>query len=131
LLLIVGPWDSAIKPYVFHDIGVSASPTYEWIITNRSIAGAEKYFTWSFAKRPAEELYDVHKDPDQVINVVDDPKYAAVKAFLAKKLLTELTKAGDPRMMGDGGTFDRPPYTDLKYVPCQDTIPLDWLSRVN
>jgi hypothetical protein len=52
--------------------------------------------------------------------------YADIKTSLAEKLLAELKKAGDPRVIGDGGTFDRPPYTDLKTVACQDTIPVNW-----
>ncbi|WP_157679340.1 sulfatase family protein [Methylovulum psychrotolerans] len=119
------PYVAAHVPYVFHDIG-EPSPTYDWIITNRSIPSAADYFTWAFAKRPAEELYDAHKDPGQINNVADDPMYADIKKSLAEKLLAELKKAGDPRVIGDGGTFDRPPYTDLKTVACQDTIPLNW-----
>jgi uncharacterized sulfatase len=67
-------------------------------------------------KRPGEELYDLRKDPDQVKNVAADPAYAADKAKLSQRLLKVLTVAGDPRVTGDGGTFDRPPFSDPEPV---------------
>ena len=33
-----------------------------------------------FAKRPAEELYDLSKDPEQLNNLASDPAYAAEKS---------------------------------------------------
>ena len=41
-----------------------------------------------------------------------EPAYAEIRAALAEQLLDELTAAGDPRVTGDGLTFDRPPFTD-------------------
>lgn len=123
------PFVSSPIPKVFPDIGSTPSPTYEWIITHRNNSTVQQYFTWAVAKHPAQELYDLHKDPDQINNVADDPPYTAIKNRLAKKLLAELKNAGDPRVTGDGKTFDRPPYTNLAPVACQDSIPLDWLPK--
>ena len=49
-------------------------------------------------------------DPDQVNNVAGQPQYAAVKSKLRKQLLDELKRVKDPRVLGDGSTFDKPPF---------------------
>jgi len=67
---------------------------------------------FAFAKRPGEELYDLKKDPDQTHNIAADSAYAKQKQELSAQLMKRLTDAGDPRVTGDGKTFDRPPFTD-------------------
>lgn len=67
-------------------------------------------FEVSFEKRPAEELYDLKKDPAQLNNVADQPEYADVKRKLSKAMLAELTATKDPRVLGKGDVFDRYPY---------------------
>ena len=52
------------------------------------------------------------KDPDQINNVVGDAAYAAAKKELAERLMKILTDAGDPRVIGDGQTFERSPFVD-------------------
>jgi len=63
-----------------------------------------------FAKRPAEELYDLRRDPDQMHNVADDPAYAKTRVELSTRLMDTLRATGDPRVQGDGLTFERPPF---------------------
>ncbi|MHC4437936.1 MAG: heparan N-sulfatase, partial [Planctomycetota bacterium] len=63
-----------------------------------------------FGKRPAEELYDLAKDPDQLNNVAGKPEYAKVKKKLAAALMAELKATKDPRVLGKGGAFDHYPY---------------------
>ena len=63
-----------------------------------------------FEKRPAEELYDLRSDPDYLQNVAGDPAYADTRATLAKRLMDTLKATGDPRVEGDGRTFERPPF---------------------
>ena len=53
------------------------------------------------ARRPAEELYDLTADPDELKNLATDPAYAKVKMRLAKRLNEHLTKTGDPRARGE------------------------------
>ena len=47
---------------------------------------------------PAEELYDLNKDPDQMKNVAAEADYASEKKRLAEQLMDVLKKAGDPRV---------------------------------
>jgi len=91
---------------------MDASPTKAWLILHQSEPQWKWHFDRAFGKRPAEELYDLQKDPDETKNVADDPAYAAQKDQLSKRLMSKLTDAADPRVTGDGMTFDRPPFTD-------------------
>ena len=59
------------------------------------------YFLRSFGRRPAEELYDMGKDPHQLHNLAEDPRYAAAKRELKERLERYLTRNGDPRMRGE------------------------------
>lgn len=60
-----------------------------------------RLYDLAFAKRPAEELYDLSKDPDQLHNVGSEPAYAARKKELAERLTRELRQTGDPRVLGN------------------------------
>jgi arylsulfatase A-like enzyme len=78
---------------------VGARHTPEW----------EKHYQWVYGKRPKYELYDLRQDPHETTNVADDPAYAAVKADLEKRLMDELARTGDPRLIDDGRFFETPP----------------------
>ena len=91
---------------------MDASPTKAWLIAHRHDPEWKWHYDYAFAKRPAEELYDLRTDPEQTENVAADPAYAATKAELSARLLKTLTEVGDPRVTGDGQTFERPPFTD-------------------
>jgi arylsulfatase A-like enzyme len=89
------------------------SPTKAWLVGQHGREEWAWHYKYAFGKRPAEELYDLRTDPDQMRNVADDPAYAAVRKEMAERLMGVLTDAGDPRVTGDGKTFDRPPFTDV------------------
>ncbi|MFZ5832151.1 MAG: sulfatase [Planctomycetota bacterium] len=91
---------------------MDAGPAKAWIIVNRNEPGMQEYFDYGFAKRPEEELYDLRKDPDALENVAAAADYREVKEQLAARLMEVLKTTGDPRVMGDGTTFDRPPFSD-------------------
>jgi len=100
--------------------------------------GPTKYYLWAnrdkddehrrchelcFAKRPAEELYVLKDDPDQVHNVADQPEYAKVKAELAARLTDYLRRTGDPRETAGQTRFDEfPYYGGVPKWPGQKTI---------
>lgn len=91
---------------------MDASPTKAWLLAHRNEPQWRPYYERAFGKRPAEELYDLAKDPDQIHNVAEDPAYAGRKHELAQRLMTILREANDPRVVGDGLLFDQPPFTD-------------------
>jgi arylsulfatase A-like enzyme len=92
---------------------MDSSPTKAWLVAHRSDEQGKWFFEHAFGKRPSEELYDIRKDPDQVKNVAEDPAYAKAKAEMSEQLMSRLIAAKDPRVTGDGKTFERPPFTDV------------------
>lgn len=92
---------------------MDASPTKAWLVHQFGEEDWEWHYNYAFGKRPGEELYDLHKDPEQMVNRADDPAYAEQKRELAARLLKVLADAKDPRVQGDGKTFDRPPFAGV------------------
>lgn len=87
-------------------------PTKHYMIANRHRdALHQRLFEHAFAHRPAEELYDLRTDPDQLHNVADDTGYNIEKKMLWNLLMGELQATGDPRVRGQGDLFDMQPYT--------------------
>jgi N-sulfoglucosamine sulfohydrolase len=91
---------------------MDASPTKAWLIAHRNDPLWKWHYDFAFGKRPAEELYDLRRDPDQTKNVAADPAYASKRRELGERLIRTLTDARDPRVTGGGEMFDRPPFTD-------------------
>lgn len=89
---------------------LDGSPTKAWIIEHRQDEGIEKYFQIAFGRRPGEELYDLKLDPHQMTNVAADESHAQSKAALQRRLMATLKETGDPRVSGDGSTYDLPPF---------------------
>jgi arylsulfatase A-like enzyme len=81
-----------------------AGATKSFILEARRKAGADPHWTLCFGPRPAEELYDLSKDPDCIVNLAATApeKRAALSAEMTKRL----TEQGDPRMSGGGSVFD-------------------------
>lgn len=82
------------------------SPTKSFLTALHSADDDYRFFELCFGKRPAEELFDMAKDPDCVVNLAYDPAYAATKLQLWTQLQEELTSQGDPRILGKGDIFD-------------------------
>jgi uncharacterized sulfatase len=91
---------------------MDASPTKAWLIENRHNPEVKPYYDFAFGTRPADELYDVKTDPDQMRNLADNPAYAGVKGAMHNRLMNLLNEAGDPRVAEKPPRFERPPFTD-------------------
>jgi N-sulfoglucosamine sulfohydrolase len=89
---------------------VDPSPTKDIILKRKDEPAMKKFYDLSFAKRPAEELYDLGKDLHQIDNVADRPEYAAAKQQLHAQLDQWMNATADPRAAGDTGVFDKYPY---------------------
>jgi len=70
----------------------------------------QELYSLAFGKRPAEELYDCKKDPQQLVNLAADPDHAEIKELLSAKLMEQLLATGDPRATGKGEEFEQVPY---------------------
>jgi uncharacterized sulfatase len=102
---------------------MDASPTKAWLIGQRDAPAWRWHYTYAFAKRPGEELYDLRADPDQARNVALNPAYADRRRELEAQLLTVLKETGDPRVTGGGDTFDRPPFAGPDATPPKKATP--------
>jgi arylsulfatase A-like enzyme len=96
----------AVGPFGDCDDG----PTKHEIMDHRDDPKIARYFELSFAKRPAEELYDLKKDPWQMTNVVDRTEYADGKKQMRSRLDEWMKKTADPRFDHDDDSFDKYEY---------------------
>jgi hypothetical protein len=107
-------WPAGVPDGATHPIGRFADcddgPTKFFLMNHRDDPEHKRFFELAFAKRPAEELYDMKKDPDQVNNVALDPGYSQIKSELAARLTAELKVTADPRVSGEKVLFDEYPY---------------------
>ncbi len=67
------------------------------------------FWRLNFGRRPAEELYDLGRDPDCVDNLAATPAHAGRRARMEREMVDRLKAQGDPRMAGRGDVFDRYP----------------------
>jgi hypothetical protein len=101
-------------PELYHSVGpfgdVDDSPSKRFILNNRKDPAVAPFFERGFAKRPAEELYDLRTDPDQLRNVAADPAYEKVLAALKRELHKWQVATADPRAKDGAANFDSYPY---------------------
>ena len=92
---------------------MDAGPTKAWLIRHAADPEWRWLADYAFGRRPAEELYDLRADSDQLRNVAADPAHETARRRLAEQLEAELRAAGDPRLAAEP-PFERPPYTDVE-----------------
>lgn len=83
-----------------------ASPS-KTLIAERG--ASDPFWQHAYGKRPAEQLFDLGKDPDCVTNLAGQPAYAANLSSLRAQLISELKRQEDPRALGRGDRFDQYP----------------------
>ncbi|MGH9340180.1 MAG: sulfatase-like hydrolase/transferase [Acidobacteriota bacterium] len=96
-------------------LNCDGSPTKTAILETRTDPNQKHFWQSSFGKRPQEELYDLRKDPDCLINLAGEAGYGALKQQLKHQLFGELKAQKDPRMFGNGHVFENYPYSDEKF----------------
>ena len=94
-------------------------PTKRHLIERQADPAVRPFFELAFAKRPAEELYDLASDPDQLVNVAADPVHAEARAAFAERLAAALEATADPRAAGRGAEFEAHPYLWPNPLPQQ------------
>jgi uncharacterized sulfatase len=99
-------------PEGYHDIDGSPSKTY--MMEHRTSEKVAPLFPLAFGKRPAEELYDIKKDPGCLTNLADRAEFAAIKKRLRAELERSLTEQGDPRMSGSDIFDSYPRYSPMR-----------------
>jgi arylsulfatase A-like enzyme len=89
---------------------IDGGPTKSVLLDRRDDPAIAPLFHLATAKRPAEELYDLKRDPEQVDNVAGRPQYRDAQRRLRAELDAWLRETGDPRMTDDDDRWDRFPY---------------------
>lgn len=74
----------------------------------------DRYWRLCFGKWPADELFDLGKDPDRVTNLAADAAHRGRVAAMREKLFGQLKLQNDPRVLGKGDVFDNYPTTARK-----------------
>lgn len=101
-------------PIVYLTVGdygdIDENRTKLEMLTRRDEPAMQQLFALSFKKRPAEELYDLAKDPDQIHNVAAEPGYAESKRQLSAKVDAWMKDTADPRIDPSYDEFDKFPY---------------------
>lgn len=96
-------------------------PTKEWMLEHVRDPDVQEAFDLCFGKRPAEELYHVPSDPDQVRNVAQDPAHQDARRASAARLQAYLERTSDPRAQGKS-PWDAYPYHSSKLHRIRDII---------
>ncbi len=79
---------------------VDGSPTKSFFLDPKNQAAYPDLYDLNFGKRPAEELYDVRNDPDNVRNLAGQEGMRAILARHRDRLDNILRGEGDPRAEG-------------------------------
>lgn len=97
-------WAENDPPVIYGDI--DDGPTKQYMINNQKNPRIKQLLDLAVGKRPEEELYDLEKDPDELVNVAADSSYSTIKKQLLEALEKELKNTNDPRVMDNGDSWD-------------------------
>jgi hypothetical protein len=115
-------------------LNCDGSPTKSLILQMRRDGTNREYWQLNFGRHPREELFDLTKDPDCVVNLAGAAEHQQRKLELKTRLETQLRKQDDPRMFGKGEVFEQYKfgwtYWDDFYerVMSSEKIPTRWIE---
>jgi len=90
---------------------IDTGPSKKLLLDRRDDPRIKPFFDLATGKRPAEELYDISKDPWTLRNVANEPEYASMRQKLAHRLDTWMAKTDDPRASDpNDDRWDKYPY---------------------
>jgi len=89
---------------------IDGGPTKSLLLDRRTDPAFASLFQLATAKRPAEELYDLRRDPAQLVNVAGQAAHREAQRRLRQQLERWLRDTGDPRATVDDDRWDRFPY---------------------
>lgn len=89
---------------------IDDSPSKRLLLDRRDHPDVAEYWQLAIGRRPAEELYRLADDPDQITNLADDPAMTETREQLATRLDWFLRVTNDPRQRGEA------PWDDYEYT---------------
>jgi N-sulfoglucosamine sulfohydrolase len=90
------------------------SPTKTYLLEHQQDETVRQYFDMAFVLRPADELFDIEKDPACVVNLACRPAYAKTVTELRARLQKLLRKQNDPRVQGSEIFDSYPRYNSMR-----------------
>ncbi len=113
--------DGSIGPMHQAYFDIDDGPTRNLLVQHHDDTTLGKYLQLAVARRPAEELFDITKDPECLNNLADDPAFAKTKQDMALQMTDYLKKTGDPRVVGNGEIWESyPRYSAIRKFPPPD-----------
>ena len=101
-------------PQLYVSVGpfgdIDGGPSKSVLLDRQAERAIAPFFQWATAKRPAEELYDLRRDPDQLKNLAGQSAHRAAQQRLRADLDRWLRETRDPRATADDDRWDRFPY---------------------
>jgi SSS family transporter len=86
------------------------------LATRRTTGLTNPLWELNFGRRPAEELYSLRDDPDNVRNLAGRSEFATWQTTLRERLFHTLRTQGDPRLTGEPDDyFDRFPFAHPEF----------------
>jgi N-sulfoglucosamine sulfohydrolase len=89
---------------------IDGGPSKDLLLERRNDPATMRFFELATAKRAAEELYDLKKDPDQLQNVAGQREYESDQKQLKAMLEEWMRDTHDPRISQDDDRWDEYPY---------------------
>ena len=100
----------------YHDI--DACPTLTYLIENCGDPEVGRFLDLAVARRPAEELYDIQKDPGCLVNLADSVDFSDVRSRLKQQLMSYLRQTADARVTDSGDVWETyPRVSPLRWFP--------------
>lgn len=101
-------WPSGAPTQIVDDAEVDAYTDIDWtpehtlsmlyMMAQRDNPEVSPFLDHAVAKRPEFELYDIHRDPGCMQNLVDKAEMQTIKESLIEDLMAYLKKTDDPRL---------------------------------
>lgn len=100
------PAGAQVGKYMTLYYDIDNGPTKSEVVAGKEDPLLGRYFDLAISKRPADELYNLKKDPHAMENLASNPENAEVLKRMKQNLDSVLEKTEDPRSFGQGSKFD-------------------------
>ncbi len=93
-------------------LNCDGSPTKTAILNLWREQADPAYWEMAFGQRPAEELYDIKRDPECLDDLATKSAFREIKEGMREQMLEELKAQGDPRVLGNHAAFESYPFAE-------------------
>lgn len=101
-------------PVLYYAVGpygdIDGSPLKDLLVNGADRPELARYRALALEPRPAEELYDLRRDPRQLNNVAGQAEYAGPRRELRERVERWMRETADPRVDPAYDGWDRMPY---------------------